>query len=56
MSFRVTAAIKGLAPPATAIVWPVTQEASGEARNSATLATSSGRPMRPNGIEFRTAL
>ena len=43
-------------PPATEMVWPVTHDASGEARNSATLATSSGRPMRPNGIEFSVPL
>src|SRR5882672_2514026 len=43
-------------PPATAIAWPVTHDASGEARNSATLAISSAWPMRPNGIEARVAL
>ena len=43
-------------PPATAMVWPVTQEASGEARNSATLAISSAWPMRPNGIEASVLL
>src|SRR5207253_2275840 len=43
-------------PPSTEIVWPVTQLASGERRNSATRATSSGWPRRPNGIERRIAL
>src|SRR5829696_2635177 len=43
-------------PPATEMVWPVTHAASGEARNSATLAISSAWPMRPNGIEARVAL
>ena len=43
-------------PPATAIDWPVTHEAKGEARNSATLAISSAWPMRPNGIEARVVL
>src|SRR5437660_12829888 len=43
-------------PPSTEIVWPVTQLASGERRNSATRATSSGWPRRPNGIERKIAL
>ena len=43
-------------PPATEMAWPVTHDASGEARNSATLAISSAWPMRPNGIEARVAL
>jgi len=34
----------------------VTQLASGEARNSTTLATSSGWPSRPAGIEASTVL
>ena len=33
--------------------WPVTQLASGEHRNSATCAISSGRPSRPNGMLLR---
>ena len=41
-------------PPSTAIVCPVTQRACGEARNSATSATSSGVPRRPNGMLFST--
>jgi hypothetical protein len=43
-------------PPATAMDCPVTQEANGEARNSATLAISSAWPMRPNGIEASVLL
>jgi len=43
-------------PPATAMDWPVTQDANGEARNSATLAISSAWPMRPNGIEASVLL
>ena len=31
-------------PPSTAMIWPVIQPASGEARNSARLATSAGVP------------
>src|SRR5260370_34130995 len=42
--------------PATAMAWPVTQDASGEARNSATFAISSAWPMRPNGIEASVVL
>jgi hypothetical protein len=38
------------------MVWPVTQPASGEARNAATCAISSGRPSRPNGMLRRIAL
>src|SRR6185503_11357459 len=33
-------------PPLTLIVWPVTYEASSEARNAMTAATSSGSPIR----------
>ena len=43
-------------PPSTEIVWPVTQLASGEARKTTTLATSSGWPSRPNGMLRRIAL
>ena len=43
-------------PPATAMVWPVTHDANGDARNSATLAISSAWPMRPNGIDFSVPL
>ena len=43
-------------PPATAMACPVTQEANGEARKSATLAISSAWPMRPNGIEASVLL
>jgi hypothetical protein len=39
-----------ICPPSTLTVWPVTQAASGEHRNSTRLATSSGLPMRPNGM------
>ena len=42
-------------PPSTAMIWPVTQRASGEARKSATSATSSGRPRRPNGNALQYA-
>jgi len=44
-----------ICPPSTAMFWPVTQPASGEHRNSATRATSSGRPRRPNGMLRRIA-
>ena len=37
-------------PPLTLTVWPVTKDASSEARNATTLATSSGWPSRRNGI------
>src|SRR5882757_1254785 len=37
-------------PPSTTMSTPVTYELSSEARNSATLATSSGRPRRPNSV------
>ena len=43
-------------PPSTTMVWPVIHDASGEARNSTTFATSSGRPSRPNGMERSIAL
>ena len=43
-------------PPSTVSVWPVTQAAASLQRNRATLATSSGRPRRPQGIERSTAL
>ena len=36
-------------PPFTWMSWPVTYEASREARNATTAATSSGSPMRPSG-------
>ena len=45
-----------ICPPSTAIVCPVTQLARSLARNSATVATSSGRPSRPEGIEARIPL
>ncbi len=38
------------------MVCPVTQRASGEARNIATSATSSGVPSRPKGLPFRMRL
>ena len=44
---------QSICPPSTAMFWPVTQSASGEHRNSATCATSSGRPSRPNGMLLR---
>ena len=50
--------IRGLyksCPPSTEIVCPVTQLASGEARKTTTLATSSGWPRRPNGMLRRMA-
>src|SRR5262249_18549199 len=37
-------------PPFTWMVWPVTQPASGPARNATTLATSAGAPSRPSGV------
>src|SRR3989441_5149821 len=37
-------------PPSTCRVVPVTKAARGEARKTTTLANSSGRPRRPNGI------
>src|SRR5882724_10949320 len=37
-------------PPSTTISTPVTYELSSEARNSATFATSSGRPRRPSSV------
>src|SRR6266702_3705652 len=37
-------------PPLTLTVWPVTKDASSEARNATTLATSAGWPSRRNGI------
>src|SRR5262249_40749553 len=37
-------------PPLTLTVWPVTNDASSEARNATTLATSAGWPSRRNGI------
>jgi hypothetical protein len=37
-------------PPLTLTVWPVTKDASSEARNATTLATSAGRPSRRKGI------
>jgi hypothetical protein len=37
------------------MVCPVTQDANGDARNITTFATSSGVPIRPNGIEPNTA-
>jgi hypothetical protein len=39
-----------LTPPSTIRVRPVTQPASGEARNSATPEMSSGWPKRPSGV------
>ena len=36
-------------PPSTGTTAPVIQEASSDARNSATLATSVGDPSRPSG-------
>src|ERR1051326_6089949 len=42
-------------PPSTERIWPVTQLASGEARNGPTRATSSGWPSRPNGMPRRIA-
>ena len=38
-------------PPSTTNVCPVIQLARSEARNRATLATSSGPPKRPNGMD-----
>src|SRR5579885_1718766 len=43
-------------PPSTVTICPVTQAASGEARNSTTFATSSGCPSRPNGMLSRMRL
>jgi uncharacterized protein (DUF1330 family) len=43
-------------PPSTTMVWPVTQRAAGEARNSTTSATSSGVPSRPKGMPARMPL
>ena len=40
-------------PPLTAIVWPVTNEASSLARYAAAQPTSSGLPQRPIGIVAR---
>src|SRR5215471_21816841 len=37
-------------PPLTLTVWPVTNDASSEARKATTLATSPGWPSRRNGI------
>src|SRR5258705_9937681 len=37
-------------PPSTTTSTPVTYELSSDARNSATFATSSGRPRRPNSV------
>jgi hypothetical protein len=37
-------------PPATRINSPLIQRESSEARNTAGRATSSGSPMRPNGV------
>src|SRR4030095_12112757 len=37
-------------PPSTTMSTPVTYELSSDARNSATFATSSGRPRRPNNV------
>ncbi len=38
-------------PPSTARAWPVTNEASSEAKKAATAAISSGRPKRPSEPE-----
>src|SRR5262245_7329059 len=38
-------------PPSTGSATPVTNDASSERRNSAALAISSGRPVRPSGTE-----
>jgi len=45
-----------ICPPSTLTVCPVIQPASGEQRNSTRFATSSGRPMRPNGMLSRILL
>src|SRR5262249_5818507 len=37
-------------PPLTLTVWPVTNEASSEARNAITAATSSGSPIRRTAV------
>src|SRR5262249_29767533 len=42
-------------PPSTVYEAPVTNEASSEARNATTAATSSGRPMRPIGCAPTTS-
>src|SRR5262249_8739202 len=42
-------------PPSTVKVWPVIQDAASLHRNTAALATSSGAPSRPQGIELRIA-
>ena len=42
-------------PPSTDSVCPVTQDAASLHRNRAALATSSGAPSRPHGIERRIA-
>ena len=47
---KATAAQLIVRPPLTLTVWPVTKDASSEARNATTLATSSGWPSRRNGI------
>src|SRR3954454_11086815 len=39
-----------LIPPETLIVWPVTKDASSEARNAIAAATSSGSPMRCSSV------
>ena len=43
-------------PPFGEIHWPVTNEASSEARNAAVAAISSGSPQRPSGVRDSTAL
>jgi RNA polymerase sigma-70 factor, ECF subfamily len=44
-----------VSPPSTVHTAPVTYDASSEARNAITAATSSGRPMRPSGIVASSA-
>ena len=41
-------------PPSTTSVWPVIQLARSLARNSTACATSSGRPIRPDGMPRNT--
>jgi RNA polymerase sigma-70 factor, ECF subfamily len=44
-----------VSPPSTVQTAPVTYDASSEARNAITAATSSGRPIRPSGIVASSA-
>ena len=40
-------------PPSTTTFEPVVNEAAGEAKNAATFAISSARPIRPIGLRFK---